>query len=393
MTCGKIGGGTRCLEIVRIRPEGQSMAAVFPTEASGLSLELLNAIVAEQCPGARLSGFEVLQAKSYGEQMVSTAGRALLELRYAPGSPADLPTRVILKLALGENGPDYANVVGALYANEVEFYRRLRGEIGVEAPRTLGASYDPASSRFGLLLEDLTVRSAVFPNVLREVTLAQVQGLLSTLATLHARYWRSDRFGADLSWVQTHREGGVAQLLYGLSPAFIQHQIDTVSFKREMVQRLRTTGPQMLAGVLALHRHQAGLPQTLLHGDSHIGNTYLLPGERGGLVDWQLMVRGHCMHDVSYLITTALSIEARRQHEGALLHYYLDQLRTRGVADPPDFDAAWKEMGRCLVWGVYIGWLTTPITNYGWEINVMNHLRLTTAYEDHDTSRLVAEIL
>ena len=42
-----------------------------------------------------------------------------------------------------------------------------------------------------------------------------------------------------------------------------------------------------------------------------------------------------------------------------------------------------------LVWGVYIGWLTTPVVNYGWEINVMNHLRLTTAYEDHETAKLV----
>jgi hypothetical protein len=44
------------------------------------------------------------------------------------------------------------------------------------------------------------------------------------------------------------------------------------------------------------------------------------------------------------------------------------------------------------MWGVYIGWLTTPVVNYGWEINVMNHFRLTTAFEDHDTARLIAEI-
>lgn len=368
------------------------VAMVFPTDAAALTVEMLNAILGEQCPGIRLTGFEVLQAKSYGEQMVSTAGRAVLKLHYAEGTPSDLPSRVILKLALGENGPDYANVVGALYANEVDFYRKLRGEMTVEAPRTLGAAYDPSTSHFGLLLEDLTVRSASFPSVLQEVTLAQVRGLLDTLAALHARYWESPRFKSDLSWVQTHCEGGVAHLLYDLSPAFIQHQIDTVSFKREMVQRLRTTGPEMLAGVKALHRYHATLPQTLLHGDSHIGNTYLLPGDRGGLVDWQLMVRGYCMHDVSYLLATSLSIESRRNHERELLRYYLEQLRANGVRNPPVFDDAWTEMRRCLLWGVYIGWLTTPITNYGWEINVMNHLRLTTAYEDHESGRLIAEI-
>jgi hypothetical protein len=45
-----------------------------------------------------------------------------------------------------------------------------------------------------------------------------------------------------------------------------------------------------------------------------------------------------------------------------------------------------------MIWGVYIGWLTTPVVNYGWEINVMNHLRLTTAYEDLDTAKLISEI-
>jgi hypothetical protein len=63
------------------------------------------------------------------------------------------------------------------------------------------------------------------------------------------------------------------------------------------------------------------------------------------------------------------------------------------VSDLPPFDATWREYRRALVWGVYVGWLTTPVVNYGWEINVVNHLRLTTAYEDHDTAGLVREVL
>jgi hypothetical protein len=37
--------------------------------------------------------------------------------------------------------------------------------------------------------------------------------------------------------------------------------------------------------------------------------------------------------------------------------------------------------------------LTTPVVNYGWEINVVNHLRLTSAYEDLDTAKLVKEVM
>lgn len=368
------------------------MSAIpFPTRIEELTLDTLNRVIARQHPGVRLTGFDVVHTKAYGEQMVSTAARAVLDLHYAPGTPA-LPTRVILKLALGENGPDYAAIIGPFYENEANFYTRLRGELSIETPMTLGATYDPATSHLGLLLEDVTVRSARFANVLSDVSVAQVRGLLGHLATLHARFWQSPRFASDLSWVQTHNEGGVAHVLYVISPKHIQREIETVAFKREMVQRLRTTADAMLAGVKALHRYHATLPQTLLHGDAHIGNTYLLPGDRGGFVDWQLMVRGYCMHDVNYLITTSLSIEARRANERDLLQYYLDQLASKGVRNPPSFETAWREFRRTLLWGVYIGWLTTPITNYGWEINVMNHLRLTTAYEDHDTGKLIDEI-
>ena len=43
--------------------------------------------------------------------------------------------------------------------------------------------------------------------------------------------------------------------------------------------------------------------------------------------------------------------------------------------------------------GVYIGWLTCPVANYGWEVNIMAHLRVTTAFEDHRTRQLLQELL
>src|SRR3546814_4799515 len=92
---------------------------------------------------------------------------------------------------------------------------------------------------------------------------------------------------------------------------------------------------------------------TLLHGDTHLGNIYLLPDGRAGLLDWQLVVRGHHMHDVNYIVTTALSIGDRRNHERDLLAYYLDRLKAHGVAAAPDFEESWNEYKRCLVWGVY----------------------------------------
>jgi hypothetical protein len=359
----------------------------FTSRADELSLELLSAVIHTRYPAVSITGFDLLESRQYGEQMVSTSGRAMLKLHYAAGAPADLPDRVVCKMALGAE-----SVMAAFYENEVQVYTRLCPERLIEAPRSLGALYEPKSAQFVMMLEDLSQRGARFPNVTQDVALSAVATSLDTLAALHASHWESPRFSSDLSWLQSHMEGRVAHLMNELAPPLIQHEIDTQAFKREMVQRLRTSGPKLLAGVKSLQRHQARLPQTLLHGDAHLGNTYLLPGGAAGLLDWQLCVRGYCMHDVNYLIVTSLPIAQRREHERLLLNRYRERLIALGVLNAPSIDEMWNEYRRAVVWGVYIGWLTTPVANYGWEINVVNHLRLTTAYEDLGTARLVAEV-
>lgn len=360
-----------------------------PTSAADITPAYLTRLMAQAVPGVTVTHVDMVEAKTYGEQFVSTAGRVIVNVRYGGGSPADLPTRLVVKVARGVD-----KILAPFYENEVNFYNRVRPELDLETPRSFGAGFDAASSDFAIVLEDLTLRGAIFPSVLSPVTLDTVRSILSQQAKLHARFWESPRLrpGGDLAWAGSHVEGKVAELMMVGAEPLIQHEIDTVSFKREMVQRLRTTGPALRNGTLALHRHQQSLPQTLVEGDMHIGNSYILPDGSGGLLDWQLTCRGHHMHDVSYLVTTALSVDDRRAHEQDLVRFYLDRLRAEGVADIPSFEESFTEFGRCLMWGVYIGWLTTPVVNYGWEINVMNHFRLTTAFEDHDTARLIGQV-
>src|ERR1700691_4114849 len=316
----------------------------FTSRADELHPELLTAVIRTRYPDVTITGFDLLESRQYGEQMVSTSGRAMLKLHYAAGAPKDLPDRVVCKLALGAE-----SVMAAFYENEVQVYTRLRPELLIEAPRSLGALYDSKSAQFVLMLEDLSQRGARFPNVTQDTALATVETLVDTLAALHASHWESPHFSNDLSWLQTHLDGRVAYLMNELAPPLIQHEIDTQAFKREMVQRLRTTGPELLAGVKCLQLHQSRLPQTLLHGDAHLGNTYLLPQGAGGLLDWQLSVRGYCMHDVSYLIVTSLPIARRREHERALLNRYRERLLALGVKNAPTAEQIWNEYRRAVI--------------------------------------------
>ena len=99
-------------------------------------------------------------------------------------------------------------------------------------------------------------------------------------------------------------------------------------------------------------------PRTVLHGDVHVGNTYFVPGQRGGVLDWQLMLHGSWVVDVGYLLTSALEPDVRARHERDLLAEYLAALRAHG-ADAPGNDDAWAQYRRIAVWGVVM-WVVTP---------------------------------
>jgi hypothetical protein len=359
---------------------------IFPTSAAELNVAVLTSLIGANIPGAGVRDFNVVEVKLYGDGMVSTAGRMVLDLEYTPSSPSDLPRRVVLKVAR-----DDGRFVKSLYANEVEVYNRLRPFEDMEAPRSLGGAYDPQSATFALILEDLRQREAIFPNVTTEIKLVQIRNLLDLLAKLHAKYWQTPRFETDLAWLQTHLKGEVHEFFTNPEalPAIIASEAVNERFKREMLERMGETAQTLHAAYKLAQQHQSRLPQTIVHGDSHIGNTYLLPGNRCGLLDWQLTVRGYCLHDTGYLLATGLTIEMRRKHERELLKYYLEQLSRNGVANTPSFDEAWLEYRRTAIWNVYIGWLTTPVTNYGWEICVLSHLRVMTAFEDLETGKLI----
>ena len=94
-------------------------------------------------------------------------------------------------------------------------------------------------------------------------------------------------------------------------------------------------------------------PHTLVHGDTHLGNTYILNDGRSGLLDWQIAHRGQGLREVAYFMGTGAPIELRRQHEKDLLALYIETLREKGVVIDLDLDEAFD---------IYRFWLA-----YGWD--------------------------
>jgi hypothetical protein len=358
---------------------------MIPTSPDEMTSERVTHLVRSRYPDAVIGTVEVVGTHVFGEGDVSTAGR--IEVRVGEVSGAELPERLVIKVAR----PDLPAT--PLYENEVAVYAHLRDELEIETPACFGARFDAASGRFGLVLEDLTDRDVTFGNVLVDIGLDAVRSVLAQIATVHGAFWASDRLDTDLVWLQPHTSGDLHTLFNhpALVPAMIRAEVATQPFKAEIVAAIGQHPDALQDQVRRVQAHQATRPVTVLHGDLHVGNTYYLSNGTGGFIDWQLSARGRYVHDVGYYLITSMPADLRRAHERELLAFYLDRLAATGV-DAPPLDDAWEEYRASAAWCLYAGWLTTPVENYGWSVNVVNHIRLATAYRDLDTADAVADL-
>jgi aminoglycoside phosphotransferase (APT) family kinase protein len=134
-------------------------------------------------------------------------------------------------------------------------------------------------------------------------------------------------------------------------------------------------------------------PQTLLHGDPHIGNTYLTPSGEVGFLDWQVARRGNWSLDVGYFLQGALTIEDRRTNEHALLEEYRDALALPND-EMPTMDEVWLRYRASVAHGLTL-WLCTASAGELWQrpdIAIALAQRYSAAYADLDTPSALADI-
>lgn len=353
---------------------------LFPRSVDELSPALLTEALQQCQPGIEVTDFDIPQLSQCGSGKASTADRVILKLRYGGRVPPDMPEQVMLKTTLLAPGAP-----NEMYENEVRFYRDIRPELSIETPRVFASDFDASTGQFGVIMEDLNLRYVRFPNAAEKVTVEELRGLLRTLAALHGSYWQSPRLERDLSWVATPVKGGMGDWFQQVGYDLVKDQVDKHEFKQELIAPLGITLETMWERLCRFQHESLDQPQTLLHGDTHIANTYLVPGGDGGLFDWQLLVRGLWAHDVSYVIATGLTTDQRRQNERDLLAYYLEQLRAQNLENVPSIDEAWYLYRRSVMWGLFIGWLITPPANYGEVITVANIEKLVSAVADLDS--------
>ena len=175
-------------------------------------------------------------------------------------------------------------------------------------PRSYGSVFDPITGRFVVVLEDMTNSPCEFPDTLNPLDNDKMALLVSVLAHLPRTFWGR----------LPEKPGGGGQFGWLTPPSNDPSVALTPSVMRVSARRLtdRTSIPVEDGRFVWEHFRAATRliddgPHTVLHGDSHPGNTYFRDG-RAGLLDWQVVRRGHPARDLTYTLVLGMTTRDRR---------------------------------------------------------------------------------
>jgi hypothetical protein len=311
-----------------------------------------------------------------------TNRRARLALTYSAGSG---PATVFAKAV----DPDHAELVAltsGLYHEPRLFTSGV--VLPLDHPEVYTAIIDEGRRDFLMIMEDVVARGADPRDSTRPMTIDQVASGVRGLARMHSEFWgeRITRNPA-LGWVEPF----VAFAGLEYAPLHIAHERlgDTVP-----ADILALSGTELFVDIWARYIGTlTASPQTLLHGDPHIGNTYVLPEDEVGFLDWQMVRRGNWSLDLGYFLQGALTIEDRRQAERHLLDEYRGALQLP-AHEMPTADEVWLRYRASVAHGLAI-WMATLSGGDAWQradICLAFAQRYSAAFIDLDTRAALAAI-
>lgn len=329
----------------------------------------MSAALARHHPGA------VVEDVTVALRDDGTNRRARLALTYSAGSG---PSTVFAK-AVDPGHADIVALTSGLYHEPRLFTSDI--ELPLDHPTVYTALIDEDRKDFVMIMEDVVARGADPRDSTRPMTVEQVANGVRGLARMHSRFW-GDRLDAHptLGWLEPF----VAFEGMQYAPLHIAYERLGDSVPAEVTAM---SGTEVFVDIWA--RYIGTLltsPQTLLHGDPHIGNTYVLPDDDVGFLDWQMARRGNWSLDLGYFLQGALTIEDRRGAERDLLEEYRTALDLPNAEMPSPEDVLLRYRAS-VAHGLAI-WLATASGGDAWqsaEISTTLAQRYAIAFVDLET--------
>ncbi len=312
-----------------------------------------------------------------------TTGRARVALSYGSGVEGR-PATVFVKLApFDDRQRRFVDAVGLGIA-EARFYRELGVRVPVRVPATYHVGLDD-SGHYIMVMEDLAASGCRFPGLTDPDLDKTITRIIDELAALHAQYWDAPALRTEQAWTA---EG--YRLAFGGGGPFVQQAIDR--FAAEMPPAFARIGALYVAEAPRIAELYEVGPQTLAHGDPHLGNLFV-DGDRPGFYDWGMVMRRAGMWDVAYVICNGLPPEVRRAHEHDWIAQYREALAARGITLAAD--TAWEQY---RLFALYAWSSATSTAGVGDRFQPLEYGRAgmeatTTAVDDLDSVGLVESML
>ncbi|MGE5695130.1 MAG: phosphotransferase [Candidatus Sericytochromatia bacterium] len=353
-----------------------SIELAVPKDWDEITPDWMTTALSDRHPGATVETVTV-ELRDDG-----TNRRARLGLTYSSGSG---PASVFVKAADPAH-KDLIRLTSGMFHEPRLFQSGV--DLPLEHPVVYAALIDEADYDFILVMEDLTTRGADPRDAVRPMTVEQVATGVRGLGRMHGRFWGARVLAHPaLDWLEP----------------FVPWDGMQAAPLPEALRRLDSDAP---AEVMSLTiegliediwkpyiRSLTISPQTLLHGDPHIGNTYLLPSGEVGFLDWQVTRRGNWSLDLGYFLQGALTVEDRRRSERQLLEEYRDALALPS-GESPSMDEIWSRYRASVAHGLTL-WLCTASAGELWQrpdIAIALAQRYSTAYADLESAAAIAEI-
>jgi Phosphotransferase enzyme family len=334
-----------------------------------ITAEWMTAALSGHFPGATVSHVAVVMRDD------GTNRRARLQLTYSAGTG---PSTVFAK-AVDPEHADLVALTSGLYHEPRLFTSGV--VLPLDHPVVYAAIIDENRRDFLMVMEDVVARGADPRDSTRPLSIDQAANGVRGLARMHSQFW-GDRLDAQpaLGWLEPF----VAFEGMQYAPLHIAYEGlgDTVP-----AEITALSGTELFVDIWA--RYIGTLttsPQTLLHGDPHVGNTYVLPDDDVGFLDWQMARRGNWSLDLGYFLQGALTIEDRRGAEQDLLGEYRNAL-TLPDDELPSIDEVLLRYRASVAHGLAI-WMATSSGGDAWqsaEISLTLAQRYAVAFVDLDT--------
>jgi hypothetical protein len=303
---------------------------------------LVSQLTIEWCSRALGSDIHDLQVllENHG-----TASKIIIELKYSNDDSKSLPQRLCFKG--GFNPPLIAAfpVLYLTYRREAEFYYYIAPKVEMRLPEVYFTGTDVDPGQGIVAMEDLTVRDCTFGTPLEPWPVERVRTGVRELAALHANTWvavaerfpwlyASDNPVRGMVMSLFGEEAWAVRFAEGEKPPLPEHMTDRTRMSAAFA-KMYATAPKHVCAI---------------HGDPHIGNTFITAQGEPGFLDWQGLSIGSPFHDLAYFVSGSLAITDRRESEDRLLAHYLESLHALG-GPKLDKAEAWEEYRKYTLQG------------------------------------------